>query len=134
MSLLNTKPRWAPQSIATERGWTDPVTGEVYVSIKQLATRLAASAVVQTAEEAIQEGLKQEPQVEIKTEETQAPSDPVEIKEEVKMEASQEEVKQEPKRRGRPAKVITEVVEYPADTKIIGEVVEAPEGKQIIAE
>lgn len=138
MSLLQTKPRWAPHSIATERGWTDPRSGEVYVSIKQLASRLAAEAAktapVQSTEETIQEGLRQEPQVE----QVQEPviETAVTIEEEVKMEETKvEEVKQETKRRGRPAKsqVITEVVEYPADTKIIGEVVETTAG-QIIAE
>lgn len=40
MSLKKTFPIWAPTAVATERGWTDPRTGEVYVSIRDLPNRL----------------------------------------------------------------------------------------------
>lgn len=40
MSLLKTKPSWAPNAIPTNRGWTDPVTNEVYVAIGNLKQKL----------------------------------------------------------------------------------------------
>jgi hypothetical protein len=40
MSLLKTKPNYAPNCVATERGWTNPVTGEVLVAIGMLKTKL----------------------------------------------------------------------------------------------
>lgn len=40
MSLLKTKPSYAPNCVATERGWTNPVTGEVLVAIGMLKTKL----------------------------------------------------------------------------------------------
>lgn len=42
MSLLKTKPSYAPNCVATERGWTNPVTGEVLVAIGMLKTKLEA--------------------------------------------------------------------------------------------
>lgn len=41
MSLLKTKPRYAPNCVATESGWTNPLTGEVLVAIGMLKTKLA---------------------------------------------------------------------------------------------
>lgn len=32
-------PRWAPGAIATERGWTDPRTGEILVARKDLLSK-----------------------------------------------------------------------------------------------
>ena len=37
-------PQWAPTAVQTDRGWTDPVTGEVYVTIGGLAS-LAGAAI-----------------------------------------------------------------------------------------
>lgn len=36
-------PRWAPNSIPTDRGWEDPRTGELLVSIKKLKTKMGIS-------------------------------------------------------------------------------------------
>ena len=33
-----TPPKWAPHAIATDRGWQDPKTGELYVSLRGLKT------------------------------------------------------------------------------------------------
>lgn len=40
MSLLKTKPNYAPNCIATERGWTNPYTGEILVAIGMLKSKL----------------------------------------------------------------------------------------------
>lgn len=42
MSLLKTKPSYAPDCVATESGWTNPVTGEVLVAIGNLKAKLKA--------------------------------------------------------------------------------------------
>lgn len=36
----STPPRWAPYAIATERGWVDPKTGELLISLKGLKSRI----------------------------------------------------------------------------------------------
>ena len=33
-----TPPKWAPHAIATDRGWEDPKTGEIYISLRGLKT------------------------------------------------------------------------------------------------
>ena len=33
---MKTPPRWAPDAVATARGWEDPKTGELLVSVKGL--------------------------------------------------------------------------------------------------
>ena len=38
-------PNWAPEAIATDKGWADPVTGELYVAIRGLNTKNAGPAV-----------------------------------------------------------------------------------------
>ena len=40
MSLLKTKPNYAPNCVATASGWTNPVTGEVLVAIGNLKVKL----------------------------------------------------------------------------------------------
>jgi hypothetical protein len=45
MSLLKTKPAYAPNAVATDRGWTNPVTGEVLIAIGMLKTKLDAEQV-----------------------------------------------------------------------------------------
>jgi len=35
----DSRPLFAPQAIATEGGWVDPDTGEIYVAIRQLRTK-----------------------------------------------------------------------------------------------
>lgn len=42
MSLLNTKPRWFPEAVASVSGWINPKTGEVLVSIGNLKAKLEA--------------------------------------------------------------------------------------------
>lgn len=97
MSLLNTKPRYFPSSIATNRGWTNPITGEVLVSIGNLKSKLEAEflTITEQPKEVIME-TNTETQVKVKREYNKKP------------------------------KVIGEVVEQPVETnkQIIGEVVE----------
>lgn len=95
MSLLKTKPRWAPTAIATDRGWVHPNTGEVFVAIGNLKTKL----------EAEQNIIGKEPEVII-------------------MDEVKTEVTKEKRTYNKKPKVIGEVVEQPKDVKIIGEVVE----------
>jgi hypothetical protein len=45
MSLLKTKPPYAPNAVATDRGWTNPVTGEVLIAIGMLKTKLETEQV-----------------------------------------------------------------------------------------
>lgn len=138
MSLENTKPRWAPQSIATERGWVDPKTGEVYVAIGNLKSRLEAASkaksgyvvvndVVEVVEEtSIVEVVDTEPVKE----------EVVEVKE-IVVDEIEKVIEKEVKRRGRPAKTqVNEVVEQPLaeGQRVIGEVVENPLDKQILGE
>lgn len=42
--LLNTKPKHV-ESVATENGWADPITGEVYTVIKSLKSKLDADVI-----------------------------------------------------------------------------------------
>jgi hypothetical protein len=43
MGALN-KPSWAPQAIATPRGWADPQTGELLVGVRNLTSRMKPDA------------------------------------------------------------------------------------------
>lgn len=43
-NLLDTKPTWCDNAIATDDGWTDPKSGELLVAIKQLKSRLGEFA------------------------------------------------------------------------------------------
>lgn len=45
MSLMKTKPKWAPTAVPTSRGWSDPKTNEVYVAIGNLKSLLEAEGV-----------------------------------------------------------------------------------------
>ena len=54
MSILNTKPVWAPGAIATAGGWKDPVTNELYVSVKNLVGLLEAEGIDASTLEPIQ--------------------------------------------------------------------------------
>lgn len=38
-----TPPKWAPNAVATEQGWTDPKTGEILVSLKGLKSKIEAA-------------------------------------------------------------------------------------------
>ena len=38
---MNTKPRWFPTAVPTDRGWINPTTGEVLVAIGNLKTLLS---------------------------------------------------------------------------------------------
>ena len=77
------KPRWAPNAVATDKGWVDPETGELLVSLKNLKSKIAAESKTQeTKQKAKDDGPKIKP-----------------VKEE---EAKPEKPKR--KRRGRPRK------------------------------
>jgi hypothetical protein len=133
MSLLKTKPLWAPTAVATSLGWQDPVTKEVYVSIRGLDARLAA----EFAKEA------QAPVIEIKepvVADFVANTDVVVIKEKVEevitenQEIKAVEIKVGAKRGPKPKQKLDEVVEQPVGLQVIGEVVEQPVGLQVIGE
>ncbi len=38
---LDKKPTWAPDAVATDRGWVDPVNGDILVSCKRLANAVS---------------------------------------------------------------------------------------------
>lgn len=110
MSLLNTKPRWAPNAIPSNRGWIDSVTGEVLVAIGNLEYKLSLENHVIT----------QEPIIEVK---------------EVIMNEQIQEQKVKRVYNKKP-KVIGEVTEQqiPAGRQLIGEVVEYNLDTKVIAE
>lgn len=103
MSLLKTKPRWAPNSVATNLGWSDPVTGEVYVAIGNLKTLLEKEV---PSEELIPEPAPRKR--EQKMEKKQAPKQQNEVKQvalkesqqllgevvEIKLEKEQKDIKE----------------------------------------
>lgn len=121
MSLMKTFPIWAPTAIATELGWCDPRTKEVYVSIKRLKTRLEAESTTVVETPVVGE-VKSEVEVIVET-----------PKEEVKMEEITEETKTKRTYNKKP-KVIGEAVEEPKNVKIIGEVVEYNVDQTVIGE
>jgi hypothetical protein len=124
MSLMKTFPIWAPNAVATEFGWCDPRTKEVYVSIKKLKTRLESEKLVPTPEPALAPEVKYVEPVVIE--------EKPEIKEEVKMEQIIEEVKT--KRPYNKKVVVGEAVEESKTVKIIGEVVEYDVDQPVIGE
>lgn len=101
MSLMKTKPSWAPTAIATDRGWVHPISGEVFVAIGNLKLKLEAENKTTAVE------LENVVKPEVK---------------EVIMDT--QEVNKEKRQYNKKPKVIGEVVEQPKDVKIIGEVVE----------
>lgn len=105
MSLLNTKPRWFQDAVATDSGWANPKTGEVLVAIGNLRAKLEAETPVEA---------------------TEIKSDEVIIKEEIVMEAKIETPVKVKREYNKKPKVIGEVVEEKLETthQIIGEVVE----------
>ena len=139
MSLMNTKPRWAQNAIATASGWSDPVTGEVYIAIGNLAARLAAehAKTVDVPVIVVQEPVNPDyvAPVEVVAQDAIEDVKIEEVKEIVMQEEIKEEIVKPQAKRGRPAKVkIDEIVENPLQGKqIIGEVVEYPD-VQIIGE
>lgn len=132
MSLMKTFPVWAPTAIATEHGWCDPRTKEVYVSIKKLKSRLDAESkpVVAAKAEPVSVLAEVQETPEVKLEEAVIVETP---KEEIKMEEISEENKSKRPYNKKP-KVIGEAVEEPKGVKILGEVVEYNVEKQVIGE
>ena len=49
MSLLNTKPRYCPEAVATDRGWVNPKTKELLVSVRNLKTILGLTEIAPVA-------------------------------------------------------------------------------------
>lgn len=134
MSLMKTKPRWAPTAVATSLGWQDPVTKEVYVSIRRLDQRLAAEhamavdvPVVDVKEPVLADYVAVEDTVVIKEKVEEVITEKQEFTPAV-------EVKVPAKRGPKPKQKLNEVVEQPAGLQVIGEVVEQPAGLQIIGE
>lgn len=124
MSLLKTKPSYAPNAVATDRGWTNPVTGEVLVAIGMLKTKLKAEQakiVGVTADVVIIDELKEE--VVVKEVEVKKINEP---KKEIVMEPVEKKVKPVKVRKEYTKKqIIGEVVEHvEVQKQIIGEVVE----------
>lgn len=145
MTLLKTKPRWAPTAIATDRGWSDPVTGEVYVAIGNLKTLLQ-----QEAPEVVVESIVK-PVTAIVVEAATPVAEPVEVKTQSEVRAPKEptasktkrqykkkdDMKQVTEQAAEAKTLVNEVVETKLETgqKIIGEVVENTEGvSNLIAE
>ena len=121
MSLMKTKPLWAPSAVATSLGWQDPVTKEVFVSIRGLDVRLAAEH-AKTAEAPVVE--VKEPVVA----DYVVVEDTVVIKEKVEEVITEKqeftpavEVKVPAKRGPKPKQKLNEVVEQPAGLQVIGE-------------
>jgi Ca2+-dependent lipid-binding protein len=127
MSLLKTKPLWAPTAVATNLGWQDPVTKEVYVSIRNLATRLSVEH-AKNVDAPVVEVLEPKNADLVVT--------PIDEKEEKMIDTQKtiEEVKVPAKRGPKPKVKVNEVVEQPEGVQVIGEVVEQPEGVQVIGE
>jgi len=145
MSLMKTKPSWVPNVIATDRGWVDPVSGEVYVAIGNLAKLLANEAdaveqakVAKSIEDELAEALKQKPAEYTVPEhlKEQVRRDDEPTKEETPMiiETPQTEELKQKRAYNKKPKVIGEVVEQPKDVKIIGEVVEYNVDTKVIGE
>jgi hypothetical protein len=103
MSLLNTKPRYCPNAVATQSGWTDPVTGELLVSVGNLKNKLA----LEQPKLVIEEKIIMQP--EVKTRKPYAPRKPKVIGEvtESKLPAG--------------TQLLGEVVEYDLEKPVIGE-------------
>lgn len=143
MSLLKTKPLWAQNAVATKFGWQDPVTKEVYVSIRGLDERLAAEQAINVEAPVVEVKEPMNPDFVAPVEVAAEPVEVVEVVEVVEIVEKKEIVMQEtapevevkvPAKRGRKPKALNEVVEQPAGLQVIGEVVEQPEGVQIIGE
>jgi hypothetical protein len=137
MSLLKTKPLWAQNAVATKFGWQDPVTKEVYVSIRGLDERLAAEQAINVEAPVVEVKEPMNPDFVAPVEVAAKPVEVVEIveKKEIVMQETAPEVEiKVPAKRGRKPKALNEVVEQPAGLQVIGEVVEQPEGVQIIGE
>ena len=128
MSLMKTFPIWAPTAIATEQGWCDPRTKEVYVSIRGLKTRLEAEG---SEPVAVAEVKYVAPVVE--TTPVVIEEVPTVIEEEVKMEQIVEEVKVKRTYNKKP-RAVNEAVEEPSGVQIIGEVVEYKIDQPVIGE
>lgn len=135
MSLLNTKPRWFQDAVATDRGWVNPISGEVLIAIGNLKMKLEAE-VKYLSEKYSAEALSK-PYVDIPTPETiytkqkiepvvEIVETPVEQTKEIIMETKIETPVKIKREYNKKPKVIGEVVEEKLETKrqIIGEVVE----------
>lgn len=110
MSLLKTKPRWAPTAVATNRGWQDPVTGEVYVAIGNLKTLLEEQGLSEEAPKK-ERKKREKKQVEQKVEDTMAVETPTK---EVVAETTEVVLKKD-------QKIIGEVVEQDPSAEVLGE-------------
>jgi hypothetical protein len=129
MSLMKTFPIWAPTAIATEQGWCDPRTKEVYVSLRGLKSRLEAEGTKPVAAPVV----KYEEPVVVETAPVVIEEKPTEIKEEVKMEQTVEEVKVK-RPYNKKVRQVNEAVEEPTGVQIIGEVVEYKIDQPVIGE
>lgn len=135
MSLLNTKPRWFQDVVASDRGWINPKTGEVLIAIGNLKAKLEVEAKY-LSEKYSAEALSK-PTVDIPTPETiyikrettpvvEIVETPVEQPKEIIMETKIETPVKVKREYNKKPKVIGEVVEEKLETsrQIIGEVVE----------
>lgn len=139
MTLLKTKPRWAPTAIATDRGWSDPVTGEVYVAIGNLKTLLqqeAPEVVVESIVKPVTAIVVEAAAPVVEVGEAEAPKEPTASKTK-RQYKKKDDMKQVNERAAEAKTPVNEVVETKLETgqKIIGEVVENTEGvSNLIAE
>lgn len=136
MSFLATKPTWFPSAIATDRGWVNPITGELLISIKNLRSRIESEQVVETQIlSPVPETLQQPVSDQIIAEEVVIQHIIKKVKpkmEQETQEVTSTEVKQKRAYNKKPKVIgeaversnknmIAEVVEYNLETPVIGE-------------
>lgn len=135
MSILKTKPRWAPTAVATKYGWQDPVTREIYVSIGGLDAMIEAENAVSVesvnvAKEdttvAIENTVSVEAVEQVQTNQNEEIMNTPENKPKVEEQRTKRTYIKKPK--------MYEQTQEPVGVQIIGEVVEHDLDKQVIGE
>jgi hypothetical protein len=112
MSFLSTKPNWFPSAIATDRGWINPVTGELLISIKNLRLRIESEQVI---DKPIEQHIIKEVKMEQETSEVTS----TEVKQKRAYNKKPKVIGEAVERSNK--NMIAEVVEYNLETPVIGE-------------
>lgn len=139
MSILKTKPSWAPNAVATDRGWQDPITGEVYIAIGNL-TKIIAAENQKTSEatNSLKANTEIPRSVDIAVEVVkETPSEYTKENEEIMNSTEAPKVTEERVKRTynkKPKVQVNEQVEQPANVQILGEVVEYSADMKVIGE
>lgn len=127
MSILKTKPRWAPTAVATKYGWQDPVTREIYVSIGGLDAMIEAENVSKEDTTVAKEDTVSTETVEqVQTNQSEEIMNTPENKPKVEEQRTKRTYIKKPK--------MYEQTQEPVGVQIIGEVVEHDLDKQVIGE